>query len=94
VSEILATKINPFVPHVRKHRGIVLVTTFGFHRDEKCEFCKPYVFYKLSINVLNRKLPLRPCKMTHTKTTIMDKLLDYMLLITHQLIDVCWNIAY
>ena len=24
--------------------------------------------------------------MTHTKTTIMDKLLDYMVLITHQLI--------
>jgi len=24
----------------------------------------------------------------------MDKLLDYMVLITHELMDVCWNIAY
>jgi len=27
--------------------------------------------------------------MTHAKATIMDKLLDYMALITHQLMDVC-----
>ena len=32
--------------------------------------------------------------MTHAKTTIMDTFLDYMVLITHQLMDVCWNIAY
>jgi len=30
--------------------------------------------------------------MTHAKTTIMDKLLDFLVLITHQLMDFCWNI--